>query len=292
MPRARIPWAARLSLAVVAVLTGGCIQWSSIGRSLGGGIVQGARGRQATLDSLARGVVIAAGQGVDSMRDHLSRAVDVLGAQVAARLDTTLDSVEQRAKRMEDTLGAFLDGPARERLARLLSSNIALVRGDVRAAIEEWAAALDTAIDSSLGPSLRGTTAGLVDTATLRLAMSLDTSGALAGQLVAISDRIVRQAVRSLAEESANQETPRWAWFLAAGLVLIVAAVVGRFVLALKRELRNRELSMNLMGYTIQESRDPLLADRVRGLAQQHGVENYLHGYLAERRLLQATPPR
>lgn len=270
---------------VLAVLAAGCIKFDSAGRRLVGGAIDTARSRQPTLDSMATALFTNAGAGVDTLHRHVNSALDQLGRQLELVLDRSLDSVEARALRAEDSLAAFIDEKARVRFNRLLSENLALVRDTVRHAVGVWSGGLRAAIDDSIAPALGRSLSGIADSAIGRLSAGLDTNGRLGVALVAMSDRVVRQAVLALADQS-QKSTPWWVYALGAAGGLIVISVVGYFVLALKKQVREREEALRLVGRAIQERNDVQLAGRVKALALEHGVEPSLHSFLGQNRLL------
>ena len=270
------------------VLTGLLTGCSAIGSK----VVDGVNARRDTLASAirpaAKAFVAEAGRTFDdSVKDRLVRATGEIGDRLERTLQHVSDSLERRVRRIEDSLAWFVGNPARDAVSNLLTPNLDLVRESLRKSVRIWVSDFSHTLDSLL-PAV---TANLAERATTRatatLARDVDSSGALGRAVVGLGDRVVRQAIEAIRDETHKKgKTPWWVWAGVAIIAVLVICAVGTFILALRRAAKRDETSLRLMAQAIQEKGDKTLARRVRTLAAQHGVEPDLHKFLERNRLL------
>ena len=260
--------------------------------AIGSKAVEGINARRDTLASAvrpaAKAFVAEAGKTFeDSVKDRLIRTTGQVGDRLEETLKHVSDSLEHRVRRIEDSLAWFVGNPAKDAFGKLLTANLDLLRGSLRKSVKLWAADLSSALDSLLP----GVTANLAeratDRATAALARNVDTTGALGRALVGLGDRVVRQAIEAIRDETSKKgKTPWWVWAAVAVVSLLVISAVGTFILALRRAAKRDQTSLRLMAQAIQERGDKSLARRVKTLAAEHGVEPDLHQFLERNRLL------
>ncbi len=294
-PRSRVSspssslWYASVALLIATGLAVSC-------KSIGSDAVKGIYEQRDTLAEAVRpaGAAVVEGAGrafEDSVRPKLEGTVgsigDTLRAKSEAIVSLLLDSLEIRALRIEDSLTVFLKRDAEAALNELISSKIAIIRDSIDGALDKWLNTLSGSLDSELklaaGNALSHTTMQALDS----LAAGLDSTGAVGQAVVALGDRVVRQAIKAIGEET--EKTPWWVWAIVAVVVILVALSVGRFILALRRDKQRSETSLRLVGKAISDRDDKDLAASVKSMAQQQGVEPWLREFLDREGLLVKT---
>ncbi len=271
------PARGRRRLLLLASLIAASVAWGcapkQVGRDAGTAVTEAWNQSRDTVTSAARQVVGAAmGELRQTARDSLQPA-----------LDSTL-------KRLEDSLAAFVAKNLSDSLSRLLNRNVAVLSASMNAAVGAWVERLSASVRTDLGPEL----GRAAETAATRAASALATSlggDSLRRAVVTLADSVVTQAIAAIGRESRRQTSrlPWWAWAAVIGFGLAVLALVGLFVVNVKR-IHQREASLRLVTLAVQERGDLAVKSRVKELATQHGVEPWLNAFLREQRLL--MPPR
>ena len=269
----------------LAVLLTGCA-------AIGSKAVEGVNARRDTLASAirpaAKAFVTEAGKAFeDSVKERLVRTTGAVGDRLEETLRHASDSLEHRIRRIEDSLAWFVGNPAKDAVGSLMTPNLDLLRASLRKSLGIWVSDLSHALDSLLPEVTANLTERATNRATAALARNVDTTGALGLALVRLGDRVVRQAVEAIRDESnKTDKTPWWVWATVAVVGVLVICAVGTFILALRRAARRDQTSLRLMARAIQERGDKTLARRVETLAVEHGVESDLHKFLERHRLL------
>lgn len=275
-----------LPTGIVVVLSLSC----SVGRSIGRGAAEGLEERSDTLAAVSREIVEAAGKAfADSVAPRLERAAGNIADTIKLVLDSAatraLAGVETRVRRLGDSLTAFLATDARDSLGVLLSHNVRLLRDSINVAVDEWITTLATSVESHLAAAVGHVADSAASRALVQLAASFDTSGTVGPALEDLGDRVVSRAIAAIARETEGGFGAVF-WVLVIVVGLIVVSLVGRFIIELKRGVKDREDSLRIVSYAVQESRDAGLTHRVKELATQQGVEPWLNRFLNEKRLL------
>ena len=223
----------------------------------------------------------------ETVAPRLGRIVDSLAQNVepivARIMGGATDSVELLVSHLTDSLTHFIRDDVNAALSTILSENMPIVRDSIDRALVRWIETLAQSADSFLRPTLAKT----ADSALAQLAVSFDTSGAVGKALLTLTASVVDRAIAQL---QPGENTPAWVWVLFAALGLVVISIVGRFIIALKQALRERDESLKVVSLAIKQHKDDVgLAEEVKTLALQRGVESSLHRFLEEERLLVNT---
>lgn len=264
--------------------TAGC---SSIGSGVADGLHQ-ERGKLAEVADTAGGAAVrGAGRSfADSVRPELLAAIDSAGHRLRDSLVVrTLDELEGRALRMEDSLAAFVAGRGNEAVRTLVTGSLDEARGSIDASVARWMATLSASVDSQLRLAVAAAAAEAAGRALDSMGARLDSSRSLGLAVEELGGRVVQRAI-DVIRENTERDTPWWVWAGGGLVVLALLAGIGRFVLGLVAESRRREASLRIVARAIQERGATDVADRVRGLATQQGMEGWLNRFLEERRLL------
>jgi hypothetical protein len=275
---------ARLSIVFAGLLTA-CA-------ALGSKAIEGVNARRDTLASAvrpaAKAFVAEAGKAFeDSVKERLVRTTGAVGDRLEETLRHASDSLEHRIRRIEDSLAWFVGNPAKDAVGSLMTPNLDLLRASLRKSLGIWVNDLSHAVDSLLPEVTANLTERATNRATAALARNVDTTGALGRAVVGLGDRVVRQAIEAIRDESNKKgKTPWWVWATVAVVGVLVICAVGTFILALRRAAKRDQTSLRLMAQAIQERGDKTLARRVSSLAAEHGVEPQLHQFLKQHRLL------
>ena len=242
--------------------------------ALGQGVADGLSDRRAQLAESARPVARAAVKEAGraftvSVRPRFEVAVKRLSASARTAVGLLLDAVQGHVVRLGDSL----TGAGR----RAVVEYLAIARDSGAAAVDLWASHVTSLAERRLTVAL----ASALDS----LGSGLEPRGPVGGAVVRLGDRVVRQAIVAISEQT-QRTTPWWVWAGASLVALSLVAGIGRFLLLWHRQYHARDEALRLLGRAIQEHDDPALAGRVKQLALQRGVEPWLHEYVDQQRLL------
>ncbi|MDX1393468.1 MAG: hypothetical protein R3195_03720 [Gemmatimonadota bacterium] len=280
---------AALGILFALVVSAGC---GGMGRSLSRGASEGVYERRDTLAAAVAPVVESGAGGLgrtfrDSIRPELVDAVDELSRGVRDSLtDAIMDSVSARLDRLDDSVAAFISGPANEALQELVTANLAATRASIDESLEIWVATLAASTEARLADALATATSNALGAAADSLAARMGSGRGLRESIVSLGDSVVTQAIAAIDRETGSRGLPWWVWAIIVAIALVVVAVVGRFILELRRRNRRTEDSLRIVGRAIKAERANAVADRVSEIAQEQGVGGWLHDFLADQHLL------
>lgn len=265
--------------------------------AVGSGIVDGVHNNREKLADavrpVSRAAVEEAGRAFqDSVQPKLGTAVatvaDSLRPQLRTILAGLLDTLEFRAGRLEDSLATWIAGSADTAVQRLLAHNVRLVRDSIDRALGVWLGTVSASLESELWPGAARAADEIAARTLDTLAATVDSTGVLGRAIVGLGDRVVRQAIQAIREET-QRATPWWVWLGLGLFVAVVLAIIGLFAIAARRELARGKTSLRIVTRAIQEANDTRLAARVKSLASDQGVEPWLWSFLTRERLLLQT---
>jgi len=261
---------------------------------IGGWIVDGIHGKQDKLAEavrpMSRGAVEEMGRAFeDSVQPRLVTAVGAVSDELRPQLDTmvtvALDSLETRVNRLEDSLTALISERANEALQTLIAENSTVLRDSVDRAIAIWLERITNTLDSDLRPVAANAVGDAAARALNRLTTTIDSTGALGQAVVALGDRVVRQAIQAIREET-ERGVPWWVWLIFALVAAAIVSIIGRFIIAILRERDRGKTTLRLVAQVIKERKDPTLTEAVKQLTRPQGVEPWFRAFLADEHLL------
>lgn len=249
---------------------------SSVGRSAGRGLVEGARAeaRADSSQAIFQEIAEVAISYVDSaFQADLKPTIEETWGGVIAQAESTIDRGEAMLNRASDSLAVSVEGDLSDAFNSLLRSNIEASGAEFRQELRLISSELQSELRNNLSPAFTAA----ISEATRAFVQEL--SEGVRTELAAEMEQALVTAVGSAVQAGTGDLSPVGAWLKRAGIA------IGGFILVLffgwlYRDRQSSQETVLALGQALQDIEDPEIREYIREqIREKAGERNVLDWY-------------